>query len=388
MKSEKNRILIVTTVSGFVPQFEMNHVRLLQSMGYEVHYAANYNTPVYTDNNTRLKNTGIITHQIDFVRSPYSLKNIKAYRQLKKVMRDNSFLMVHCHTPVGGVLARIAANSTQVPHVIYTAHGFHFYKGAPWRNWLCFYPIEKSLATYTDTLITINREDYNQAKYFKLRHQGKVEFVPGVGIDTYKSLPTPQYHLKNELGITREQIVFTSVGELTKRKNHEVVIRAMAEVRKHNLPVVYLICGSGCLQEKLIKLVKKLGLEENVKLLGYRTDIEDILRITDCFVCPSKQEGLPVAVLEAMNAELPVICSNIRGNIDLIDDGLGGYVIPNNTKMEYVEKMLLIIEREDHGKSFGQYNKKRVRNYDQSIVSSRMKEIYCRLLNRYFDESV
>lgn len=116
----------------------------------------------------------------DFVRSPYSLKNIKAYQQLKKVMRDNSFLMVHCHTPMGSALARIAANSTQVPYVIYTAHGFHFYKGAPWRNWLFFYPIEKRLASYTDVLITINQEDYNQAKSFKLRNQGKVEFVSSI----------------------------------------------------------------------------------------------------------------------------------------------------------------------------------------------------------------
>ena len=381
MQSERKRILIVTTVSGFVPQFERNNVRLLQSMGYEVHYAANYNTPVYMDHNEYLKNSGIITHQIEFARSPYALKNIKAYKQLKKIMRDYSFFMVHCHTPMGSVLARIAANSTQVPHVIYTAHGFHFYKGAPWRNWLCFYPIEKRLASYTDVLITVNHEDYNQAKSFKLRNQGKVEFVPGVGIDTYKSLPSPKDNLKNELGITSEQIVFTSIGELTKRKNHEVVIRAISEVRKHNRNVVYLICGSGCLQGELVRLIKKLGLEENVKLLGYRTDITDILSITDCFVFPSKQEGLPVAVLEAMNAELPVICSNIRGNVDLIDDGFGGYVIPNNTKMEYVEKMLQVLEREDLRKSFGRYNKVRVRKYDQSIVSNRMKEIYYRLLN-------
>ena len=171
-ESEKSmkRALIITTVSGFVPQFEMNNVKILQNLGYEVHYAANYYMPVYTDNNERLEGTGIIQHQIDFVRSPYNIgKNIKALNQLVSLMREIKFHLVHCHTPMGGVLGRIAAHKTNTKPVIYTAHGFHFYKGAPVWNWLFFYPVERFLAKWTDCLITINKEDYARAKKFNTR---------------------------------------------------------------------------------------------------------------------------------------------------------------------------------------------------------------------------
>ena len=142
------KALLVTTVSGFVPQFEMNNVRILQDMGYEIHYAANYNTPSYGDDNHRLDGTGIVRHQIDFVRSPFKAENLKVYRQLCKLMKSEHFDLVHCHTPMGGVMARLAAHATKTGPVIYTAHGFHFFKGAAPINWLCYYPMEKFLSRY------------------------------------------------------------------------------------------------------------------------------------------------------------------------------------------------------------------------------------------------
>ena len=376
METEKKKVLLVTTVSGFVPQFEMNNVRILQSMGYEVHYASNYHMPVYTDNNDRLNGTGIIQHQIDFVRSPFSMKNLRAYKQLKNLMKEIPFELVHCHTPMGGVLARLAANRVGISHVIYTAHGFHFFQGASWKNWLCFYPVERALAKYTDVLITINQEDYEQAKSFKLRDEGTVVLIQGVGIDTNRQCVTKDDALREKLGLTKKQIVFTSVGELTKRKNHEVVIRAMAETVKKRQDISYLICGSGVLEEYLRNLISELNLEQNVKLLGYCTNVMDILQITDCFVFPSKQEGLPVAVLEAMNAQLPVICSKIRGNIDLIEEKKGGFLIANNSIEEYAKKMLVLAEKTELRKQFGSYNKEHVRRYDQTVVSEHMKLVY------------
>ena len=179
--SNTKKALLVTTVSGFVPQFEMNNVHILQSMGFEVHYASNYNTPSYGTDNHRLDGTGIIRHQIDFIRSPFKPANLKVYRQLCTLMEQESFQLVHCHTPMGGVMARLAAHATHTGPVIYTAHGFHFFKGAKPVNWLCYYPMERFLSRYTDQQICINYEDYERAK--KAFHARYTDYIPGVGID-------------------------------------------------------------------------------------------------------------------------------------------------------------------------------------------------------------
>ena len=185
-------VLIITTVSGFVPQFERNNLKILQNMGYRVHYASNFKNPHYGFDNQRLKGTGIICHQVDFERSPFCIRqNLQAYRQVKDLLKKIPFDFIHCHTPMGGVIGRLAAENfrrkkqeeqTEIK-VLYTAHGFHFFRGAPLLNWLLYYPAERWLAHYTDSLITINNEDYRRAKRFHLRKNGTVWKVNGVGIN-------------------------------------------------------------------------------------------------------------------------------------------------------------------------------------------------------------
>ena len=373
----KKKALLVTTVSGFVPQFEMNNVKILQGMGYEIHYATNYNMPVYSDNNERLQNTDIKKYQVDFVRSPFRiLKNIRAYKQLKKIMKCEKYELVHCHTPMGGVLGRLAAKSANSPYVIYTAHGFHFYKGAPLMNWLLFYPIERWLAKITDILITINQEDYNLANRFRIRKKNGIKLIPGVGVDTEQKKVQAKKDFKNSLGLKENDYVITSVGELSKRKNHQVAIKAMAKVVKKRPDIVYIICGTGRVSKKLEKLIEKFDLKGNVKLLGYRTDVDEILSISNCLLFPSRQEGLPVAVLEAMSSSLPVICSDIRGNRDLIKDGQGGYVIKHQSITEYADSIIRLCYDYEKAKSFGRYNKAEVKKYDIKIIERLMVEIY------------
>lgn len=325
------KVLIVTHVSGFVPQFEMNNVHILQSMGYEVHYASNYNNVSYGTDNHRLDGTGIIRHQIDFARSPFQIReNVRSYRQLRQLLRDQHFDLVHCHTPVGAALARLAAKPyrKQGTKVIYTAHGFHFYKGAPLKYWLLFYPTERFLANFTDVLVTINAEDYKRASRF-CRHKGtRVVYIPGVGVDTAyysgKDLPEEMWKsvrqmMRKKLNVAESEVVFLSVGELIPRKNHKLVIQAFAELESaKQLPFRYLICGHGVLEEELRLQVEEAGLTERVTLLGYREDIRELMYAADVFVFPSLQEGMPVALMEALATGLTVIASDIRGNRELV----------------------------------------------------------------------
>lgn len=384
------KALLVTTVSGFVPQFEMNNVRILQQMGYEVHYASNYHTPSYGKDNHRLDGTGIIRHQVDFVRSPYSLKNRTVFLQLKEIMQKEQFRLVHCHTPMGGVMTRLAAHATKTGPVIYTAHGFHFYKGASLVNWLCYYPMERWLSRFTDEQICINVEDYQHAQRFKAR---RVDYIPGAGIDLdrVRQISVVDVNQKKaELGIDAGKKVLLSAGELIKRKNHETIIKALAKIQ--DLSVIYVICGHGELDEYLHELAKSLGVENQVRFLGYRSDILELYKIADLYVFPSYQEGLPMALLEAMASGLPVVCSDIRGSRDLMEadlsgdktvrwkQGSGGAMVREADDVEaYAEAIRELLKNKSHLSQCGQRNWKEAEKFSSLCVEKKMREIYSRV---------
>ena len=316
-EKQKNKkvLFTATVVKTHINVFHLPYLKWFKEQGYEVHVAAKndfVNEPCIIPNCDKF-------YDINFARFPFSKTNIKAYKQLKKIIKENNYDIIHCHTPVAGVLTRLAARNCKNTTVIYTAHGFHFFKGAPLLNWLIYYPVECFCARFTDKLITINKEDYKRAQKFSLRNDGKVYYVPGVGIDIEKIKNTKVdiHQKKKELSIPENMPVLLSVGELIKRKNHETVLKVLSKIKDNNF--VYLICGRGVLMEYLQNLTKQLGLESKVKFLGFRKDVDEICKISDLFIFPSYQEGLPVALMEAMAAGLSVIASNVRGNRDLID---------------------------------------------------------------------
>lgn len=386
------KALLVTTVSGFVPQFEMNNVHILQSMGFEVHYASNYNTPSYGTDNHRLDGTGIIRHQIDFIRSPFKPANLKVYRQLRTLMEQESFQLVHCHTPMGGVMARLAAHATHTGPVIYTAHGFHFFKGAKPVNWLCYYPMERFLSRYTDQQICINYEDYERAK--KAFHARYTDYIPGVGIDPSRIPHLTEEDIKKkkaELGLPLDKLILLSSGELIKRKNHETILKALSQLKELS-NVHYLLCGHGALDTYLRDLAEQLGISHMVTFAGYREDILKILQTADLFLFPSYQEGLPMALLEAMASGLPVICSDIRGSRDLMGDILsqddsislcsGGIMVKKaDDAAAYRKAICHLLNHPENLKNLGQENINKSKIFYSNIVIEKMQQIYNRILS-------
>ena len=368
------KALIVATVAGFVATFEINDIRLLQSLGYEVYCATNVDALVNEEKKQMLRDMGIELIQIDFSRTPFSKQVIRAYQQLKAVFTENHFDIVHCHTPMGGVVGRVAARKYRKygTKVIYTAHGFHFYKGAPLKNWLLYFPVEWICAHWTDILITINKEDYARAnRYMRSKN---VIYIPGVGIDTKKFSPTVpcennREKLRISLGIRPDEKMLLSVGELSRRKNHAAVIQALSLL--NNKKIKYFICGQGELEKELKTLIDKLKLTDSVYLLGYRTDISELCHSSDLFVFPSMQEGLPVALMEAIASRTPIICSNVRGNTDLVSgemffDPSDSYEIATKIE-EYInsDKSLEI-----------EHNYMQLRKYDIENVVEDMQSIY------------
>ena len=368
LKQNKKVLFVATVVKTHINVFHLPYLKWFKEQGYEVHVAAKndfVNEPCIIPSCDKFYN-------INFARFPFSKVNIKAYKQLKKIITENDYDIIHCHTPVAGVLTRLAARICKNTTVIYTAHGFHFFKGAPLLNWLIYYPVERFCARFTDKLITINKEDYERAQKFSLRNDGKVYYVPGVGIDIDKIRNTKVdvYQKKKELGIPENIPVLLSVGELIKRKNHETVLKALSKLKNHDF--IYLICGRGILAEYLQKQVKKLDLTDKVKFSGFRKDIAEICKTADLFIFPSYQEGLPVALMEAMAVNLPAIASNVRGNRDLISKQ--NLFAPDdvNALVKLIEKQLENIENNKHSK----VKYKNLEQYSLQNVLKQMAEIY------------
>lgn len=332
--NKTKKVLFTATVDGHILNFHLPYLKMFKENGYEVHVATNGDSTIpYCDKK----------HIVSFERSPFNVNNIKAIKRLKKVIDEEKFEIIHCHTPMGGVVTRLAAKKSRKDgtRVIYTAHGFHFYKGAPKLNWLLFYPIEKWLSRHTDTLITINEEDYILAKKkFKAK---QTELVHGVGVDTekfnFKISEEENDKLRKEIGVDKNDFVMICIGELNNNKNQIMQIEAVKELAKEHKNIKLILAGEGDKREFLEQKIEEYNLKDNVKLLGYRTDIPRLLTISNLALSTSKREGLPVNVIEALVCGIPVIGTNCRGTRDLINNGDNGYIIEIGDVVDLVERI-------------------------------------------------
>lgn len=354
------KILYITTI-GATMDFFPALIQQLITRGNQVDLACN-NTdrPV----SAHFLDMGCRVFSISCTRSPFSPGNITAVKELRALVSREGYDIVHCHTPIAAACTRLACRGLGCK-VIYTAHGFHFYKGAPLKNWLLFYPVEKLCAPMTDLLITINQEDYALAQK-KLKAK-QVLYVPGVGVDLKSFAPGDGSVLRQQLEIPPENKVLLSVGELSKRKNHELLIRAAAEIPD----VTVVIAGAGAMEAHLKTLAAELACD--VRLLGYRRDIADLCRMCDVFVLPSIHEGLPVSLMEAMACEKPVCCSHIRGSIDLVD-ARGGATFDPHSVADCRRALQEVLDGDFA--AMGSWNREKVRAFSVSAVIEKMLPIY------------
>ncbi len=364
------KILYITTISLTINTFFRPHIEMLVGEGNSVDLACNCNE---LELDSCYSDMGCRQYQVDFSRSPVSSGNLKAYYQLKKILQQGNYDIVHCHTPNASIITRLVCRKYRKSglKVFYTAHGFHFYKGAPELNWMLFYPIEKFCSRFTDKLITINKEDYDLAKTrFKAK---EVYYVPGVGVDLteFEKVQGDAACKRRELGIPEKAFLLFSVGELNNNKNHQIIIKALAKL--NNPDVHYAIAGLGEQRDSLLALSKSLGVEKQVHLLGYRTDISELNHTADVFCFPSFREGLSVSLMEAMACGCTCVVSKIRGNVDLIDE-FGGLTFNPNDIDACVEAVDKVIKSDNS--SFGKYNIEKIKDFEISVVIEMMRKIY------------
>lgn len=368
------RILYVTTISLTMNAFFKPHVEMLVNEGNIVDIACNCNG---LELDSFYQELGCEEFQIDFSRSPLSGKNINAYKQLKHVVENGNYDIVHCHTPNASVITRLVCRKLRKKNglkVFYTAHGFHFYKGAPKLNWLVYYPIEKYCSRFTDKLITINGEDYERAKKkFKAK---EIHYVPGVGIDVkkFENIKVDRYAKRREIGVPEDAFLLFSVGELNENKNHQIIIKAMAELNNAN--VHYAIAGDGVKKEYLLDLANRLGISDRVHLLGYRTDIAELDHVADVFCFPSLREGLGLAAVEAMACGVPVVAADNRGTRSFMADGQNGYVCKSDDTFGFVNVLCKLVADPALKNEMSDIGRIRAKDYLIENVLERMKGVY------------
>lgn len=360
MKKNK-KVLFVATVDSHILQFHIPYLKWFKEHGYEVHVATNGDEKIpYCDKK----------HKICVERRPIKINNLKAIIQLRRLINEDKFDIIHCHTPMGSVVTRIAAQKARKKYgtkVIYTAHGFHFFKGAPVRNWIIFYPVEKWLSKYTDCLITINQEDYDLAKNkFWCKN---VKFVQGVGVDKNKfnfaMSEEEKNKIRKELGIDKKDFVIIYPAELSKRKNQGMLLDIIKELKDDGYNNVKLLLpGLDSINGEYQRYAERLEIKDEVKFLGYRNDIPKLMKISNLAVSAAKQEGLPVNLIEAMMSNLPIVATNCRGNRDLIGD-----CVDIDDKEKFKEKIINNIKNN----LTKNYDKDK---YELSNIVDEMEKIY------------
>lgn len=382
--TDKSKALVLASVASMIDQFNMQNIEILLDLGYDVDVVCNCK-----DGNTisdvriedmirRLANKGVSVLHVPIPRKISNVRSIiRSLKQVKKLCDKNRYKLLHCHSPIGSVIARLAVKDAREKYgtkVIYTAHGFHFYKGAPKKNWAIFYPIEKLCSYLTDVLITINKEDYAFAQ--KHMNAGQIKYVPGVGIDQekFRLEDLDIVAKKKELGLGKDDLLILSVGELNQNKNQEVIIRAIARLNNPNIH--YMVAGKGDKGQYLEKLANELGV--NLKLLGYRTDIVELLNTADIFAFPSFREGLSVALMEAMASGLPCVVSRIRGNVDLIINGKGGYLCEPDDAKAFSKGIQSLLNRKQRFE-FGEFNRQMMGKFNLKKTNKIMRLIYERV---------
>lgn len=365
--AKERKVLFVATVDSHILAFHLPYLELFKQKGWETHVATNGKEKIpFCDHK----------HTICMERSPFKLNNLKAIKQMKKLLEKEHFDIIHCHTPMGSVVARLATKKARKngTRVIYTAHGFHFYTGAPLINWLLFYPVEWYLAKYTDTLITINHEDYNRAKKKFSKRCHDIQYVPGVGIDPkkfdFKMTKKEKHELRASLGLKDDDFVMIFPAELSKRKNQMWLIKTLEPLLKEHEEMHLLLPGRDSLNGKCQKLAEKLSLERQVHFLGFRNDIPKLLKISDLAVSSAKQEGLPVNILEAQFSGMIALACSCRGCIDLLNGEKSGLVKQGDSE-DFRKKLLAFMKNRKQIKNEANDNE-----YSLETVLKKIKGIY------------
>lgn len=374
------KVLFAATLRSHIGQFHQPYLKFFKNAGYEVHIAAKDNS-----NQKKIKIGHYDQfHPICYERLPLKRENIKAYFQMKNLLKQHQYDIIHCHTPVAAVITRLVSRPYRKKglKVIYTAHGFHFFKGAPRKNWLIYYRVEKFLSRFTDCLITINQEDYRWvlSNGFSAK---SINFIKGVGVDLKefvsqteekKKALRKQYHYNND------EFILLYAANLSYRKHQDLIIKAAARARNQVSNLKIILAGTGEREEEYRSMIKDFELENTVEMIGYVREIPKYMGLVDGVVSTARQEGLPINIVEAMATGLPIIATDCRGNRDLVKDNVNGFIVGIDDIEGMTRAIIKLSKSEGLCRCFGEKSINLVEKYSLRSVQKEMAKIYYRYI--------
>lgn len=371
------KVLFVATVFKHLTTFHIPYMEFLMKKGYEVWAASDEDS----ESKTLLEEKGIQCVNVNFSRSPLSITNFKAYQQMKQLLRNQEFKLVHVHTPVAAFITRFAFRNISNVKILYSVHGFHFFKGSPKKNWLIYFNLEKISRKWTDGLIVTNKEDLKNASRLGFQ-SSKVFYVHGVGVDIprYSREREENYDIKSELGIDPKSLIISYIAELNDNKNHLFLLRNWKKITVKFPGIVLLLIGTGDKEGELRKYIDDNKLL-NVKMLGYRNDVTKILKATDIVTLLSRREGLPKSIMEAMAHKIPCVVTDTRGLRDLIKDGENGFVVSHEDNMQIQKAFISLLQDEQMRNSMGERGFEVVQPYAIQKVLKEYEKIYMKYLS-------
>lgn len=371
LKLNNSKILLLCTTDNMIWQFLIPHIQDLTAYGAKVDCVCS-KTGFWFEELQNTFNFNMI--EIDMKRKPINLTNYKAYKAIKKLYKQNKYDLIYCQQPTGGFLGRFVGKKYHIP-VIYTAHGFFFFKGNSKLKNLIFKSAEKYMARYTDILITMNDEDFEASAKWKANEKYKIN---GIGLDLakYSEEKFDKESFRKQLGIDENEKVLLSVSEFIPRKNYKTMLECVAQISKKRRDFKYILCGTGAELENMKSLTKELNIQDLTLFLGYRKDIDKIMQVSDIFYHQSFHEGLTMGIIEAMHFALPVVSSNVRGNKDLIADEKGGFLTEPLDMASQIEAIEKLMDDKDLCQKMGSYNKEKSENYSLETVKKQLKNIY------------
>jgi glycosyltransferase involved in cell wall biosynthesis len=368
------RVLFVATVASHIRAFHLPFIKMLQEQGHRVEVACALDVPLESP----LPGVEMPVWEIPFARSPYHPGNIAAYFRIRRLLLQRHYDLVHVNTPAAAFLTRLAARNMQIP-VLYMAHGFHFYEGAPPLYGLLYYSMERMASRWTAGLIVLNREDLLAARGFGLIEGENLFLVHGVGVDP------DEYSLKKAgrladirigLGLPEDAPVVTCVAELIPRKNHLQLFEAWVDVHGKFPQAVLLVVGTGELEQRLRRAAEGRQFGGSIRMLGYRDDVPDLLALSDIVVLTSRHEGLPRVVMEAMAAARPVVATDVRGSRDIVRDGESGLLVPLGRLDRLADALLVLLSDRTLASEMGAAGRELIQEYSLERVLREMDAIY------------
>ncbi len=374
-------MLFVATLYCHLANFHLPYMEMLQDCGCVVHAAAYPDWHIW-----RVEGRIARCRRIGFSRSVLNPANLAAFFNMRRILKEENYDLIHVHSPIAAFITRLALPGTGRGALIYTAHGFHFYRGASWWKWLLYFPPEWLAGYRTDALIVVNEEDYRTARLFKGLSPEKVHLVPGVGFDPrqYSSglEEADREGLRRELQISAGAKVALCVGEFNRNKNQAMLLKAWPAVLEKAGPAFLLLAGEGGGERRLRKMAAGLGIGKYIRFLGFRTDIPRLLQLADIALLTSFREGLPRAVLEAMAAGKPLVATDTRGLRDLVVDGSTGFLVPCGDSAAAAGRIVELFSDEEAAKRLGREAAIRSREFSFERVAPQMAAIYRGLLER------